>query len=206
MTELESSVTLSLRSTPTFLIVASLHPYYTYDCIVSAYTVASGPYTEVVTVRTPEDGNVNSFSITIMYHKRLLSHVLFSAHVTVPSGYPQNLEAIAITSRSANITWDPPISEEQNGLIIGYTINMTVSQTGDNFQLLSTTTTLLVDTLVPYTTHVFIISASTSIGAGPFSTVLVLETPQDGKLACMIENHNATNTESSIGCRLLYLL
>ena len=36
--------------------VGPLHPYYTYTCTVSAVTVGEGPPSELITVRTAEDG------------------------------------------------------------------------------------------------------------------------------------------------------
>ena len=50
------------------------------------------------------------------------------------------------------------------------------------FQLTSTTTSLTVSTLQPFTTYFCIIAASTSVGMGPFSTVVTLQTPEDGTL------------------------
>ena len=45
-----------LSSTTESVLVHHLHPYYTYECVVSAFTVDSGPYSEVLTVTTSEDG------------------------------------------------------------------------------------------------------------------------------------------------------
>ena len=46
-------------STSTSVVVQSLHPHYTYACAVSAYTVGSGPYSEVLNVTTAGDGMYN---------------------------------------------------------------------------------------------------------------------------------------------------
>ena len=43
----------------TSLAISSLHPDYTYELSVSAFTVATGPYSSVVTVTTPEDGELS---------------------------------------------------------------------------------------------------------------------------------------------------
>lgn len=40
----------------TEMFVTSLHPYYIYEFAVAAETVALGPYSEINTVRTDEDG------------------------------------------------------------------------------------------------------------------------------------------------------
>ena len=74
---------------------------------------------------------------------------------------------------------------QQNGIIILYTINVTVADSGEMFQLTSTTTSLTVSTLQPFTTYFCIIAASTSVGMGPFSTVVTLQTPEDGMLLCI---------------------
>ena len=74
---------------------------------------------------------------------------------------------------------------QQNGIIIFYTINVTVADSGEMFQLTSTTTSLTVSTLQPFTTYFCIIAASTSVGMGPFSTVVTFQTPEDGMLLCM---------------------
>ncbi len=56
VTELETGNVLVRFSTTTSVTVTALHPYYTYVCIVSAHTVATGPYTDTFAIRTPEDG------------------------------------------------------------------------------------------------------------------------------------------------------
>ena len=38
------------------LNITGLHPYYTYQVSIAAVTIGVGPFTEVKTVRNPEDG------------------------------------------------------------------------------------------------------------------------------------------------------
>ncbi len=85
-----------------------------------------------------------------------------------------------VTSRSAVLTWEPPPYEDQNGVITLYIITVTVQETGEMFQLNSTTTTLTVTSLRPFRTYVCVIVAATSVGLGPFSAPLTVETLQDG--------------------------
>ena len=59
VTEVETGRVLVFVSTSTTLTLSSLHPYYTYQCIVSAYTVGVGPYADNFTVVTLEDGMHN---------------------------------------------------------------------------------------------------------------------------------------------------
>ena len=86
----------------------------------------------------------------------------------------------ADTSRSAVLTWDPPPAEDQNGIIVSYVINVTEADSGVSFQLFSRNTSLSVSSLLPFTSYNFLIAASTSIGVGPFSRLLTLQTPEDG--------------------------
>ncbi len=101
--------------------------------------------------------------------------------VTVPGASPQNFSGMAPAPNSAVITWAPPPIEDQNGVIIRYVINVTVVSTGVTFQLTSTTTSLVVSSLDPYTTYLCIIAAVTVVGTGPFSSPFTLSTPEDGK-------------------------
>ena len=58
VTEVETGVMFFLTTASTSITLQSLHPYYNYRCIVSAYTVGVGPYTAVFNIRTPEDGKL----------------------------------------------------------------------------------------------------------------------------------------------------
>jgi hypothetical protein len=171
ITEVETGRIFFLRSTTTSITVRSLHPYYTYRCTISAYTVGVGPYTTIFSIRTPED---------------------------VPSGYPQSFSASATSSRSATLMWDPPNPEDRNGIVIEYTINVSAVETGEMFQLTSATTSLTVTLLRPFTTYRCLIAASTSVGIGPFSTVFTLVTPEDVPTSAPIYQSGVALSSSSI--------
>ena len=98
----------------------------------------------------------------------------------MPSGYPQNITAEVTSSRSAILTWEPPLSAEQNGVIINYVVNITAEETGEMFQLFSEILNISVSTLSPFTTYFYTIAATTSVGQGPHSIVYTLQTPEDG--------------------------
>ena len=53
--EMETGQVRRYNSTTTSLQVPLLHPYYTYEWNVSAYTVGEGPHTNLSSVRTPQD-------------------------------------------------------------------------------------------------------------------------------------------------------
>ena len=54
--ELDTDRELSYTSMTTSILIQFLHPFYTYECSVSAYTVDEGPYSEIINVTTLEDG------------------------------------------------------------------------------------------------------------------------------------------------------
>ena len=56
LTETDTGAQIQIESETTTKLVSSLHPYYTYDVIVAAVTVGSGPYSPPVTFQLPEDG------------------------------------------------------------------------------------------------------------------------------------------------------
>ena len=70
ITEVETGRTFQYTPTTAFLQVPLLHPFYTYQWSVSAYTVGEGPYTNTSTVTTPED---SQYHITVCHKYILLS-------------------------------------------------------------------------------------------------------------------------------------
>ena len=59
ITETETGIAYRLVTAATTLTVPSLHPFYTYDCIIAAFTIAEGPYSVEVNITMPEDGMFN---------------------------------------------------------------------------------------------------------------------------------------------------
>ena len=93
----------------------------------------------------------------------------------------------AQSSDSIILVWEPPSPEDQNGLIVGYTINVTDLETGERYQHLSTSTNITIGSLTPFTTYICIIAARTNIGIGPFSTVVTVQTLEDGMCYCTFQ-------------------
>ena len=98
----------------------------------------------------------------------------------MPSGYPQNFEATATSSRMFTLSWDPPNFEDRNGIIIGYVINIINVRTNEASEYTSNTTALTLSSLSPYTIYYCTVAARTSVGTGPFTPVLSLETSPEG--------------------------
>ena len=56
ITELDTGETFQLTSMATEITLHSLHPFYTYVCVVTAVTVGPGPVSHSFSVQTPQDG------------------------------------------------------------------------------------------------------------------------------------------------------
>lgn len=56
ITEVDTGRVLVFYSSTTDITISTLHPFYTYLCRVSAFTVGYGPYTENFLFTTLEDG------------------------------------------------------------------------------------------------------------------------------------------------------
>ena len=99
----------------------------------------------------------------------------------VPTGPPQAVEVRSDNSTTLVLSWQPPATENQNGIIVHYIVNITEMETG---RLLSfttvNTTTLSVPMLHPFYTYTCIVAAVT-VGVGPYSTTVGVELPEDGK-------------------------
>ena len=57
-TEMDTGVEYSWESVSTGIEIHSLHPFYTYQFTVAAYTVQQGPSSYIVTLKTPEDSKL----------------------------------------------------------------------------------------------------------------------------------------------------
>lgn len=58
ITEVVTGRQFQVVSTTTSISVSSLHPYYTYQWAVSAFTVGEGPFSPIQTMLTPQDGRM----------------------------------------------------------------------------------------------------------------------------------------------------
>ena len=98
-----------------------------------------------------------------------------------PSGPPQNLQGRTVSSRSITLSWEPPLFEDQNGVITGYTINVTLNETEESFELFSNSLNLTADVFRPFRNYIFKIAGQTAVGVGSFSDPITIMTPEDGR-------------------------
>lgn len=101
--------------------------------------------------------------------------------IIVPSGPVTNIMVEVPSSDTLVLQWDLPAAEDQNGIIIGYVVEINATETGETFQLMTTLPTLMTNTLQPFTTYLCRIAARTMVGTGPYSIAVTAATLQDSK-------------------------
>ena len=94
---------------------------------------------------------------------------------------PRDLVAVVISSSAVNLSWQPVLPEQQNGIIIQYVVNVTTVETGEGFELVSALDKLTVNSLHPHWTYIFTVSGETGVGVGPPSLAVTASTLEDGK-------------------------
>ena len=89
-----------------------------------------------------------------------------------------------LSPSAVSITWQPPVPEEQNGIIISYTIVLTelLTNTVFTYQRNGSHTEIVITSLHPHYDYRCSIAAETSVGLGPFSASFILTTQQDCEL------------------------
>ena len=87
---------------------------------------------------------------------------------------------VNITSTIIHMSWEPPLSEDQNGVITGYILNVTSLVMGETEELFTESTGYVLDPVSPYTLYSAAVAAQTAAGRGPFSTSIFVQTLEDG--------------------------
>ena len=118
-----------------------------------------------------------------------------------PSSAPQNVLVNVSSSRSIQLSWDPPVTGEQNGILLQYHVivmeteiqylgnGMVLSQPGVNRNRtynVSEGRTQLIDMLHPSYNYTVRIAAATVVGIGPFSDPITVMTLEDGEYLSIV--------------------
>lgn len=78
-------------------------------------------------------------------------------------------------------TWSPPPVEQQNGLLIGYVVELTETATGRTRTNQTNGTTFQWDSLHPDYAYQCRVAAQTDAGTGPYTQYVSVEMPEAGK-------------------------
>ena len=87
-----------------------------------------------------------------------------------------------VRRKEATITWQPPMFEDQNGVIVYYQLIVSQSQFEiPNIIVNVNVTSHTLTNLEEHVDYTVAIAAATQIGIGPFSSAVNFTTLQDGK-------------------------
>ena len=98
----------------------------------------------------------------------------------MPRAPPLNVSGIVVNSSTVVLNWKPPDIDDRNGIVRYYVVNVTEVQTANIFQFIANATGLSITSLHPSYTYAIAVSAAT-IGPGPFSPALTLQTAEAGR-------------------------
>ncbi len=105
---------------------------------------------------------------------------------TAPSAPPTDISVLEVGSRHANISWEPPQTQYQNGIIRFYQVRLMLSGSlGHSFTTSHTSITL--SDLLPYHDYTFTILPVT-FEPGPESEPQQFQTMEDGMLLLYWQN------------------
>ena len=188
-----TNVSMVVNASESYVILERLQEYVEYDVRVRASTVAGdGPDSPTVQERTLEDGEIAPASLVMYLCTTVVENSCFPVvdidfiflH-TVPASPPDNVNAINISSTSIRVTWEEVPTIDQNGMITKYEVEY--NQTTFSGATMSGTTTVDSSTLMvnltgleEYVEYSIRVRAYTSVGAGPYSEVVMERTQQDG--------------------------
>ena len=178
------------------LTITSLRPFTTYNCTVAAETVAIGPSTTGVIVRTLQTGIIHSS------FKTAFILLFLSYKYIAPSAPPENVQASAEDSRTLRLSWEPPTDGSRNGIILRYFYNITELESQSSFVYSTTGESVVVDDLHPYYRYSCIVAAET-VELGPYSAPVTIQLPEDGM---NIKYYSAFHTFYAIGLQLPLVL
>ena len=113
------------------------------------------------------------FTTTVYQNCRRSSFVLSSSA-------PVSLNKTTISPRNVVLKWEPPPPEDRNGLIVAYYLNITKLGSNVVQQFTTSNISITINNLKPYTYYSCIVSAATSAGISPYSTIFTFLTLQTG--------------------------
>ena len=103
--------------------------------------------------------------------------------------------------------WQPPVFEDQNGVIIYYQLIVSQSQFEiPDITVNANTTSHTLTNLEEHVEYTVVVAAATRIGVGPFSSAVNFSTLQDGKspLIILTANYGIAWCRWSWGALLFY--
>ncbi|XP_072129648.1 protein tyrosine phosphatase receptor type Fa isoform X2 [Mobula birostris] len=88
---------------------------------------------------------------------------------SVPTGFPQKLHVVGLTTSTTDLSWDPPFMRQRNGKMILYTVMYHDINSLKDLTNTTNETQITLSNLKPDTTYDIRVRAHTSKGPGPYS-------------------------------------
>lgn len=98
----------------------------------------------------------------------------------MPSAPPTDLVAVDILMRNISLQWTSVPEIHQNGFI-SYNVEYRQSSELDYASIITTTTSVVLTSLQPFTEYMIRVTGSTVIGAGPSTDNIMVYTLEDSK-------------------------
>ena len=98
---------------------------------------------------------------------------------SAPNSPPVIITYYAISSSTVAFQWDPPPSQDHNGIIREYIVKISIVGSNETQTQIFTGTTAIIGSLIPSFTYQFTVAAYT-IATGPYSTSINITLPEDG--------------------------
>ena len=97
-------------------------------------------------------------------------HFLLLNCNAAPSGPPLDVNVTAVNSSSLFVSWKEPVAEKQNGVIVSYTVCISLVPSNTCLSThMTTKKTFLIKELIAYTNYYVKVRARTKMGIGPYS-------------------------------------
>ena len=78
LVELETGTTSNYTTTETTITISSLHPYYLYEYRVAAVTIATGPFSDPISLQTLPAGKTKTcliLTLVLTFHDTILTRL-----------------------------------------------------------------------------------------------------------------------------------
>ena len=122
--------------------------------------------------------------LKLLHNILAITIVIYLFLFIVPTGSPQNI-AFFVTSRSVSVSWNEIECIERNGMITNYTVEF--SSLGGSVipgvLMVDERPRFTANGLTPFTNYTFRVAGINSIGTGPFSDLITIQTVEDSKAA-----------------------
>ena len=106
--------------------------------------------------------------------------------ILAPTDGPSNITAMNTSSSSISVTWDDVPIDHQNGIITGYRVYIRKEGSSGAWSVDDTSSKQWSKSgLDLWTIYDIKISAKTSVGEGPKSSIVKVRTDEDGKTHCL---------------------